>query len=131
MNARQQRVVDQFKEWALAGGPLADLNRREPERAGRYEFKARESSDVTLRCGEVVHLEASTGFDVTPSEFTDTVYISATVGKVGDEDTLGSVYCRDHYHFAIGRRGGLLTPNRHPRAKRWKRVRGFWQIDRQ
>lgn len=46
-----------------------------------------------------------------------TVYVTTTVGLIGDEDTAAWL-CRVHRHIAIGPRGGmrLLNPGRYNKA---------------
>ncbi len=126
MTDRQKRVVENFKHWALAGGIMADFNRRNPERARPLEFKGHPEEEVEMSDGTRVHLAASSGFEVTKGEYSDTVFVQATVGKVGDEGTLGASLCRDYYHFSIGPKGGLMTPRK--RGFSWKRIRSFHDI---
>jgi len=35
------------------------------------------------------------------------VWLTAEHGRIGDEDTMAAVLCRDYWHIAIGPRGGL------------------------
>lgn len=46
--------------------------------------------------------------EVTTSEDWRDVYVSITIGRVGDEGTLAEYICRDHYQFFIGPRGGMF-----------------------
>lgn len=49
-------------------------------------------------------------FTVTPSNH-GTIYVVVEVGGVGDEGTAAALFCREHRHIAVGRRGGLHLLN--------------------
>lgn len=55
------------------------------------------------------------------------VSYSITVGRVDDENTMASVFCRDYRHFSIGKKGGvkLFTASSNGKTKSPSNVRGL------
>lgn len=119
----QDNVIADFREWALRGGSSAEYYRKHRPDV-RFEFKGHGPFDLEI-CGEMHHVPASDGFEIHDGH--GSVYVHATVGKVGDEGTVGA-WCRDEYHFAIGPRGGLKDFT--GKGGKLQTVKYFWQLTR-
>jgi hypothetical protein len=67
-------------------------------------------------------------FEVTPGPKGQGAFAYIVVGRVGDEDTLAQVFCRDTRHILIGAKGGVTLLNGKPKrkGKPMVTIHGFW-----
>lgn len=60
------------------------------------------------------------------------VSLCIEVGRVGDEETMASVYCRDSRQIFIGKRGGvslsMVSAGSHLKSFGYKQVTGLWNV---
>lgn len=63
--------------------------------------------------------------DVTENEHF--VSFSITVGRLDDENTMASIFCRDYRHFFIGKKGGvkLISVSNNGKSKSPNNVQGL------
>ena len=79
---------------------------------------------VKESCGGLADVEVKKE-ELSENEYFVSYYLS--VGRLGDENTMAAVLCRDTRHFFIGKNGGvkLVSVDRNGKHKSPSNVRGF------